>query len=227
MCEQNPGTTGACPMHLSLSRRYPPYRVLAIYGRRPRRLHWNLPHKSTNALCNVNRAGISSNLLGESVPRFTDSRQKGDIFSACGKARLDDRRSQRHIDVRTCRLSVVPPLGSAGLGGPLWVGASIRPHHLHRHDVGLHQRSVATLFIWVRQLSSASDAIRSRRGQNFQKVHFLLYLQCLWKCCKCWGNVHLPRILLERHKRLRRLPVVRLLRCGVDLVVSSCRYFLR
>ena len=89
LCEQNPGTTGACPMHLSLSRRYPPYRVLAIYGRRPRRLHWNLPHKSTNALCNVNRAGISSNLLGESVPRFTEILGKKEtFFPRGGKARL-------------------------------------------------------------------------------------------------------------------------------------------
>ena len=148
LCASKIPVTGACPMHLSLSRRYPPYRVLAIYGRRPRRLHWNLPHKSTNALCNVNRAGISSNLLGESVPRFPRFLlgKKETFFPRGGKARLDDR-SQRHIDVLTCRLSVVPPLGSAGLGGPLWVGASIRPHHLHRHDVGLHQRSVATLFI--------------------------------------------------------------------------------
>ena len=183
LCASKIPVTGACPMHLSLSRRYPPYRVLAIYGRRPRRLHWNLPHKSTNALCNVNRAGISSNLLGESVPRFTEisSRQKGDIFSARRKS-TTGRSVSAYIDVLTCRLSVVPPLGSAGLGGPLWVGASIRPHHLHRHDVGLHQRSVATLFIWVRQLSSANDD--SRRGLHFQKDHLLLYLPCLFKCCK-------------------------------------------
>ena len=38
-------------------------------------------------------------------------------------------------------LSVVPTLGSAGLGGPRWVRASTRPHHLPRHDGGLHQRT--------------------------------------------------------------------------------------
>ena len=44
-------------------------------------------------------------------------------------------------------------LGAAGLGGPPWVGASTRPHHLPRHDGGLHQRTeVEPLFIWVRRL---------------------------------------------------------------------------
>ena len=38
-------------------------------------------------------------------------------------------------------LSCAPTRGSkARLGGPPWVRASTRPHHLPRHDGGLHQR---------------------------------------------------------------------------------------
>ena len=89
---------------------------------------------------------------------------------------------EKHDRVLAAHMPIVPPLGSAGIGGPLKVGASIRPHHLPRHDVGLHQRKVATLFIWVRQLSSASDKWSTCAG--LQKDHLLLYLQCLFKCCK-------------------------------------------
>ena len=73
----------------------------------------------------------------------TCPRQKGkSTIGQSGKARS---RSQRHIDVLTCRLSVVPPLGSAGLGGPLWVRASTastRPNHLPRHDGGVHKGTI-------------------------------------------------------------------------------------
>ena len=75
---------------------------------------------------------------------------KKNIFKALNEF-LDETFVPRHGAAAAHSLSdgdflfVVPPLGSAGLGGTLWVGASTRPHHLPRHDGEFYQRTVGRL----------------------------------------------------------------------------------
>ncbi len=166
--------------------------TFTIHNRSPR-TRWLAPQPRATGDTSQAHASVWVGFVFHRPASPTDLRRlwDSDFGKSIAKAPKHDRSlfsfsARSGDDVRSCRLSVV--LGSAGLGGPPWVGASTastRPHHLPRHDGGLHQRSVATSVssnwggVWVQwPLSKWANCTRLwRRAEVFLQDHHILYMR--------------------------------------------------